>query len=369
MEGCNDAPHRTAFSKARSFLKASAFVELNEQVLQVADDLGFRDDLWHGLRLLAMDGSTFRLPKGSQEIDAHFGGLESRHGTFLPMARMSYLFEVRTGFILAAQLSPLEVGERTQAHELLGERVWDEHCTLYDRGYNDPRIYAWTIAQDSHFVIRVAVGNSKAAQEFVERGAIEEVFDYHFSEEVLSEFKGYGIEIPKTCRQRIIRITLDTGEIEVLLTNLTDCEKYPAADFKDLYHERWTVEEGIKTTKCKIEVENWTGKTVASIEQDFHASIVCHNIAMSMALASQPALDRATSGCKHAYKINVKRAIGVIRDQFIKMMTGTGQALRKVIEKLAVRLPRSGSIVRPGRSFPRGNPKRIPVAQPYKPIA
>lgn len=366
--GC-DEPHRTAFSKARSFLKASAFIELNEQVTQVALDLGLRDNLWRGLRLLAMDGSTLRLPKGSPEIAAHFGGLESRHGTFLPMARMSYLYEVRTGLILAAQLSPLEVGERSQAHELLGERVWEEDCVLYDRGYNDPRIIAWTLSQDSHFVMRVAIGGSKAAQDFVDSGASEHVIDYRFSDDIVSEFEAYGISLSKTCLLRFIRVVLKTGEVEVLLTNLTDRENYPVDEFGALYHERWTVEEGIKTTKCKIEVENWTGKSVASVEQDFHARIVCQNIAVSLALASQPILDRATVACKHAYKINIKRAIGVIRDQFIVMMTGSKQALRDMIEKLSVRLPRSASIVRPGRSYPRGAPRRIPVSQPYKPIA
>jgi len=367
--GACDEPHRTAFSKARSFLKDSAFIEINEQINQVALDLGLRDNLWRGLRLLAMDGSTLRLPKGSPEIDTCFGGLESRHGTFLPMARMSYLFEVRTGLILSAQLSPLEVGERSQAHELLGESVWESDCVLYDRGYNDPRIIAWTLAQDSHFVMRVAVGGSKAAQDFVDGGANESGFDYRFSDDVVNEFEDYGLEIPKACRLRFIRVPLKTGEVEVLLTNLTDRENYPADEFEALYHERWTVEEGIKTTKCKIEVENWTGKTATSVKQDFHARIVCQNIAVILALASQPILDQATVACKHAYKINIKRAIGVIRDQFIVMMTGTKQALQGVVETLSVRLPRSASIVRPERSFPRGTPRRIPVSQPYKPIA
>ena len=54
-----------------------------------------------------------------------------------------------------------------------------------------------------------------------------------------------------------------------------DSQEYLAEEVKVLYHERWAVEEGIKTTKCKIEMENWTGKTVHSVYEDFHAQVWC----------------------------------------------------------------------------------------------
>ena len=76
---------------------------------------------------------------------------------------------------------------------------------------------------------------------------------------------------------------LDAGEVEVLLTNLVDSQEYPGEEFKALYHEPWTAEEGIKTTKCKVEMENWTEKTVHSIYQDFHARLLCQNMDVSLA--------------------------------------------------------------------------------------
>jgi hypothetical protein len=96
QEGDPEAPHPTAFSKARAFLKASAFVDLNDALVATARDHALGDHRWHGLRLLAMDGSTLRLIKGSTEIAAHFGEAECRQGTSPPLARMSYLYEVRS---------------------------------------------------------------------------------------------------------------------------------------------------------------------------------------------------------------------------------------------------------------------------------
>ena len=46
--------------------------------------------------------------------------------------------------------------------------------------------------------------------------------DYQFSKEIIEEFKGYGITLPKSTRLRFVRVELETGEIEVLLTNLID---------------------------------------------------------------------------------------------------------------------------------------------------
>lgn len=364
----SEAPHPTAFSKARAFLKASAFVDLNDALIETARDQAIGDYRWHGLRLLAMDGSTLRMPKGSPEIAAHFGNVDCARGISPPLARMSYLYELRSNLIVAATITPYERSELTHAHDLLGERVWEEDCVIYDRGYNDPRIIAWSLAQDSHFVIRVAVRRYRNAEAFAKSSAQEESFDYHFSDEVIEEFKAYGIPLPKSRRLRFVRVELDTGEVEVLLTNLVDSREYPGEEFKALYHERWTVEEGIKTTKCKIEMENWTGKTVHSIYQDFHARVLSQNISVSLATVSQPALDCLKRNCRQRYKINVKRAIGLVRDHFVGLVAVTAESWKEIMDRVRRRLLRAASIVREERSFERGKPRRIPISQSYKPI-
>lgn len=76
-----EAPHTTAFSKARAFLKASAFVDLNDTLVNIARNYELPEHRWRRLRLLAMDGSTLRLPKGSPKIAAHFGGMDCPQGT------------------------------------------------------------------------------------------------------------------------------------------------------------------------------------------------------------------------------------------------------------------------------------------------
>ncbi len=45
---------------------------------------------------------------------------------------------------------------------------------------------------------------------------------------------------------RLIRIELDSGEVEILVTSLLDVGQYPHRIFKGLYHKRWPVEEDYK---------------------------------------------------------------------------------------------------------------------------
>jgi hypothetical protein len=86
---------------------------------------------------------------------------------------------------------------------------------------------------------------------------------------------------------RLIRIQLENGETEILITSLIDTETYPAEIFYDLYHHRWPVEEDYKVMKCRIEIENFTGKSVLSVYQDFHARIFSKNLTAMLAFPAR----------------------------------------------------------------------------------
>jgi hypothetical protein len=56
-------------------------------------------------------------------------------------------------------------------------------------------------------------------------GKSECEFTLTFADDLIEEFKGHGMAIPKAVRLRFVRVLLDTGEVEVLLTNLIDRDK------------------------------------------------------------------------------------------------------------------------------------------------
>ena len=63
---------------------------------------------------------------------------------------------------------------------------------------------------------------------------------------------------------RLIRIQ-NKDQVQILITSLIDTTRYPIELFSDLYHCRWPVEEDCKTLKSRLELENFSGKSVLSV--------------------------------------------------------------------------------------------------------
>jgi len=79
--------------------------------------------------------------------------------------------------------------------------------------------------------------------------------------------------LPETITVRFVRVGLSTGEVEVLVTSLLDGDKYTAQRLKELYHLRWGIETFFGVLKERLKIDNFTGKTVIAIEQDFFATL------------------------------------------------------------------------------------------------
>lgn len=55
------------------------------------------------------------------------------------------------------------------------------------------------------------------------------------------------------------------------MTSLLDAERYLAAAFGDLYHQRWRVEDAFKRIKHRLRLEAATGLNHLAFQQDFAA--------------------------------------------------------------------------------------------------
>lgn len=80
-------------------------------------------------------------------------------------------------------------------------------------------------------------------------------------------------DLPAEITIRFVRVRLETGEYEVLVTNLLDPETFPTAEFKAIYPMRWGVEGFYTILKSRLTLENFTGKTADAGYQDFYAAV------------------------------------------------------------------------------------------------
>ena len=159
----------------------------------------------------------------------------------------------------------------------------------------------------------------------------------------------------KPLRLRLVRVQLDTGETEILITSLTDSDLYPAHIFDELYHQRWPVEEDYKKAKCWIEIENFSGKSVLSVYQDFHAKIFSKNLTSALAHPTREIVRQASEGKKYEYQINFAQALSKTKDVIVLLFDRSKEAAILLISQLHEIFIKTIEPIRPGRKFPRNH--------------
>ena len=98
----------SAFCQARQKVKHSAFIELNSELgayfYKISDIR-----TWYGYNLLAIDGSTVKVPRQKEVVD-YFGAIHPQNGEPRPLARVSQLYDVMNKFTVDASICPYCVG-------------------------------------------------------------------------------------------------------------------------------------------------------------------------------------------------------------------------------------------------------------------
>ncbi len=138
-----------------------------------------------------------------------------------------------------------------------------------------------------------------------------------------------------------------------MITNLVDLEKYDVSVFKSLYHLRWGVEENYKRLKQWVEIENFSGKSALSVQQDFYAKIVATNLTALMTVASQKIVSSKTKKLKLVYQINFAQALSKMKHKIIYLILHANNNAKAFIQRTLIYLSQTNESVRPGRVAPR----------------
>lgn len=123
---------------------------------------------------------------------------------------------------------------------------------------------------------------------------------------------------------RLLSITLDGGQTEVLCTSLSSYKEFPYEEFRDLYHKRWGVEEAFKLSGARAEVENFSGRTAKSVKQDFHAKVFTMTLMAIMAFMSFPIEEQlreqaAKDITRKRHQVNRTDAFAAIKKLYVQL--------------------------------------------------
>ncbi len=334
-----------AVCKARQKLDPWALWGLNERLV-AAFAQAFPLRRWHGLRVLATDGSTLRLPQ-TPAVIAHFGAPPA--GSAVPLGRFSQLFDVLNGLVVDAELDPYAVGERVLASEHL-EATAPQDLILYDRGYPAFWLFARHYQLERDFCARLPLGFCTDVEDFVASGARSAVITLSPTTEARRQCRVY--EIPTApIPVRLVRVTLANGETEVLATSLLEEQDWPSTWFKGLYHLRWGAEEAYKCDKLRLELENFSGLRTRVVLQDSFAKLFTLNLTAICAWVAQAIATERYRQRRREYRVNFAHALSKMKNTVVRLLVGAGTT--ELLTSLILAMAMTVEAVRPDRSFPR----------------
>lgn len=340
---------KSAFSQSRRKLKAEAFIELNDTLVEsFYEDGDYKK--WEGFRLLAIDGTCLTLPQ-SDEIIKDFGFAKNNVNpkSIIPMATVSSFYDLLNGIIIDSQIDQYKISEFMLALGHL-DKVGKKDLIIFDRGYAATWFFIYMNLKNVDYVVRLQRNFLQEFDSFWNSKKMSEIITLErCSEKSLKALEILGIKF-ESFKIRLVKVILDNGEIEVLATSLLDEEKYPPTEFKDLYFLRWGIETNYDHLKNNVAIENFTGLSTLSVTQDFFANMFIVNLQSVIINDVQTEMDKEKKETKYEYKINRNLSLGFMKDRVVKILLSNSSKGYEELKKLFKLEPVP---IRKGRKFER----------------
>ena len=349
-------PTNSALCQARQKIKPALFVHLHHAVRDDFYQLSGQDGevlTWRGHRALAYDGSDFNLPDTPQLREA-FSVQRNQHGSECVQALAGVLYDVRNDVALAAEIGPLQA----EKNLLLGG-CWAAtrrgDLIIMDRLFADYSVIAYAYQHGRHVLIRCPRNRFKIVQEFWDSPDTEWLVDLPLPQTPATRAFVRAQGLPQSVPVRLLKVTLDTGETEVLLTTLCDRRRYPTKEFKAVYFWRWDEETFFDRIKNIFEVERFSGFSETAIKQDFFGVIFLATLESVLTKAPQSELAERDRPRQNKTNAQVNRAVSYVAlvDHAIQLLADPHADPEAVLADLHFLFTRDPTRNRQGRKFER----------------
>lgn len=351
----SEAVTSSAFTQARSHLSHTAFIELNQEAIVKVCYSDGKYERYKGYRLCGVDGSKIYLPK-EEKIIAEFGGNAANQYSkdITPYAIGSVLYDVLNHVAIDSILAPADAYEVDLAIEHLAHTT-ETDLLLFDRNYPSYRFLSTLTQANRAFVIRCSAGSFSAVRHmFQGNGPDSQIVTLSASSPQSQEINKLGL--PQQIRVRLVRVMLDTGEMEVLITSLLDEIEHPTVDFKALYFFRWGSETFYDLLKNRLQIEHFTGKTVESVKQDFYAAIYISGLETLLIGKAQSILQERSQENKYPLQVNHAISFNSIKNHVFALLLESESDEQLLLDKLTRLFLGKPTAQRKNRSFPRIKP-------------
>lgn len=270
----------SSVTQARTRLGAEPMEWLFERTASQWGDASAARDRWRGLALYGVDATTIRVPD-SEENRAHFGGQKAgfdREGndrgvSGYPAAKLVTVMALRSHLTSAACFGPYGTDERQYAKSLWNAIPADS-LVLLDRAYLDAGVFHELMGENRHFLTPAKTNTSWRVIDTLGKD------DQLVEMEVSGEARKKHPTLPTHFDVRAIRYQRKGYPPRILLTSLLDAKRFPAAELRVLYHERWEIELGFGELKTDMlqRLEAIRSRSPEAVAQELWGLLLAYNL-------------------------------------------------------------------------------------------
>jgi len=373
---------KSAMSKARQKISPSLYEDLNRRFIREIYEDKKSVKLYHGLRIFGIDGTNIELPnmgilkdkKQTEEIQNIYGRRSNTSGKLGVMSKASVIYDLENNIVLDGILNSYASSERAMAVEHIRQlkkykkahKEKYKDLVIFDRGYPSIGLISYMNQENIDYLMRIQSNTFTEIETFKESELDDAILELEITKNrlyqitrreqypLLRQFRE-KLNVGETIKVRVLKVVLETGEIEVLITSLFDVEAYPHSLFKELYFKRWGIELEYNILKNIFKVENFTGVTQIAINQDFFATLFTSNICsliMDAIMEDEVTLYNQRKERKYLYQLNQSFSIGCMKNTLVSMLLKHSQ-VEKIYEMIQDEIMDNLLPIKPNRSFSR----------------
>jgi len=340
-------PASTAIAEARSRVGFGPLRALFERLRDSLFQAHRETLLWKGMPLLAIDGTTFKVPDSPQNR-RRFGLPGSYRGgrAAFPQMRAVLLVSPILRFIFAARFAPLRRHELDLAQSIIAE-IPPGSLLVADRGFAAWRFLFSLREKGHHFLVRVP--QRFTARRIWTLGPGDSLVEVKTQAAFRREYPHF----PRKVLVRQIHVRIRGVEMRYW-TSLLDPEHYSTVELVQLYARRWEEEIGIdeiKTHQAGLTTVNrpvmFRSQTTRRVLQEAWGFVIAYNLIR--ALMAQAARKAQVEPIQLSFVDALER----IRQASLLMAAARTSDLPRIYAELIVALSRCRLPKRRHRHNPR----------------
>lgn len=318
-----------------------------------------------GYFVLAVDGSKSNVPNTQENLSLY--GYSANQNGKQTQVGLSCLYDVFNKMILDCTINPRNFSECAQAEvhiEKAPSIIRDQpFIVVLDRGYPSSLFFINRLERNQKFIVRLSSKDFKQEQKNMTTD--DEDIEIKFTKERVNPYRKTAfaerLREKGSIHLRFVKVILPGDVIEVLATNLPR-ENFSVQEISQLYGFRWGIETAYDVLKNKFMLENFTGKKAIIIEQDILSTIYLYNLTQDMLRDAEKEQQERNKHkqFKHRMNINQNMAIGIIKEELIRMALEDDPEKRgEIFEDIIKAMAKNLVPVRENRQFQRK--KKYPI--------